>query len=179
MKKLLILSLLTTLTLTAMQCCKTDPEPVDPLDLLPPATQTGENTFGCLINGEALVSPNTVHLVAIFQVPTQIEIGGGDLNELGEVHLILNDTNLITEGVYHLIENGVDRGGRGEYIVGIGTNTVCIYDTKYPITGTVEITFLDNTNYIVSGTFQFDAISSDCADTVHITNGRFDIKYIP
>jgi hypothetical protein len=31
------------------QCKKHDP---DPLDQLPPATQTGANTFGCLVNGQ-------------------------------------------------------------------------------------------------------------------------------
>ena len=30
-------------------CQKADPAPVDPL---PPATQTGANTFGCLLNGQ-------------------------------------------------------------------------------------------------------------------------------
>ena len=34
-------------------CTKTDDDaPAGPLDELPPATQTGANTFGCLINGE-------------------------------------------------------------------------------------------------------------------------------
>ncbi len=32
------------------QCKKKDP---DPVDQLPPATQTGANTFGCLVNGQA------------------------------------------------------------------------------------------------------------------------------
>ncbi|GAB2858733.1 Riean_0653 family protein [Hymenobacter ruber] len=32
------------------QCKKKDP---DPASQLPPATQTGANTFGCLVNGQA------------------------------------------------------------------------------------------------------------------------------
>jgi len=48
MKRILLL-LLTTFTLS---CCNNDDDnPQNPLDQLPPATQTGANTFGCLING--------------------------------------------------------------------------------------------------------------------------------
>ena len=32
--------------------CSGDDDSANPLDQLPPATQTGANTFGCLINGE-------------------------------------------------------------------------------------------------------------------------------
>ena len=40
------------------QCSKSntdDPAPVapNPVDALPPATQTGQRTFGCLLNGKA------------------------------------------------------------------------------------------------------------------------------
>lgn len=42
-------------------------EPKTELEKLPPITQTGENTFGCLVNGEALVAPNTTQITAIYQ----------------------------------------------------------------------------------------------------------------
>lgn len=38
--------------LTQCSECKNDPTPRDPADQLPPATQTGANTFGCLVNGQ-------------------------------------------------------------------------------------------------------------------------------
>ena len=34
------------------QCKKTEPAAARPEDQLPPATQTGANTFGCLLNGQ-------------------------------------------------------------------------------------------------------------------------------
>ena len=37
---------------TLLSCKK---QPVDQLSLLPPATQTGANTFGCLVNGRAFL----------------------------------------------------------------------------------------------------------------------------
>ena len=52
MKKLILL-LLTTFTLSC--CNKDDDKPQNPVDQLPPATQTGAGTFGCLVNGVPFV----------------------------------------------------------------------------------------------------------------------------
>lgn len=46
------------------QCKKHDP---DPVDQLPPATQTGANTFGCLLNGQ-LWTPSGNNSVPNYQV---------------------------------------------------------------------------------------------------------------
>jgi hypothetical protein len=35
---------------------------------------------------------------------------------------------------------------------------------------------IDRTNYILSGTFEFSAVTENC-DTVKITDGRFDVHY--
>ena len=40
------------LTLTQCSQCKNTPAPADPAAQLPPATQTGAGTFGCLVNGQ-------------------------------------------------------------------------------------------------------------------------------
>ena len=40
------------LALLLGQCQKKEAAPARPEDLLPPATQTGANTFGCLLNGQ-------------------------------------------------------------------------------------------------------------------------------
>jgi hypothetical protein len=52
MKNLLLL----LLALTLSCCSKDDNKPVNPLDQLPPATQTGANTAGCLVDGKAFLS---------------------------------------------------------------------------------------------------------------------------
>ena len=63
-KNLLIL-LFATFTLS---CCDKDKDnPQNPVDQLPPETQTGKNTFGCLINGEPFVVSNTSNQTAIYQ----------------------------------------------------------------------------------------------------------------
>ena len=53
-----------------------DDEPKTELEKLPPLTTTGENTFGCLVNGEALVVTNTLEITAIYQGGV-LQLGGG------------------------------------------------------------------------------------------------------
>ncbi|MGH2649337.1 MAG: hypothetical protein ACRDE8_17285, partial [Ginsengibacter sp.] len=52
-KYFLLLVSLIFISLTAGECKKH--KPGNPVDQLPPATQTGANTFGCLINGEVFL----------------------------------------------------------------------------------------------------------------------------
>ena len=51
------------------------------------------------------------------------------------------------------------------------------YGTDSTTTGQVTITHFDQLNQIVSGTFWFDAVEATKGDTVHVTNGRFDMHY--
>ena len=53
--KNLIIILITALALS--YCDKDDNKPKTELEKLPPATQTGAQTFGCLIDGKAFVPP--------------------------------------------------------------------------------------------------------------------------
>ncbi|OYQ35421.1 hypothetical protein CHU92_10925 [Flavobacterium cyanobacteriorum] len=50
-------SLLTLLLSLTLLCCNNDDinRPVAEIDKLPPATQTGANTFGALLDGEAFI----------------------------------------------------------------------------------------------------------------------------
>ena len=40
-------------------CNNDDDQPQSPIDQLPAATQTGENTFGCLLDGEPFIPGGT------------------------------------------------------------------------------------------------------------------------
>src|SRR5690606_7751402 len=46
---------------TTISCCNKDDDnpPPDPVDQLPPATQTGAGTFGCLLDGEVFLPGNS------------------------------------------------------------------------------------------------------------------------
>ena len=175
MKRILLL-LLTTFTLS---CCNNeDDKPQNPIDQLPPATQTGANTFGCLINGEPFVVSNTSNQTAIYQ-------GGGLLiggqksidNNFSQVSIFISETSIgeiISENnSYVLNSNSVPKG---EYYI---ENQNCFYFTSSNYSGSITITKLDNINFIVSGTFEFKSISDNCEGIIDITNGRFDLQYIP
>ncbi|CAD0001286.1 hypothetical protein [Flavobacterium salmonis] len=51
MKNLLLL-FTALFILTSCDKDKDDDKPTNPIDQLPPVTQTGANTFGCLLDGE-------------------------------------------------------------------------------------------------------------------------------
>jgi len=71
---------LALLLLTQCSKCKDDPTPADPAAGLPPATQTGANTFGCLINGQAYTPKGRVGLGDNFDVMYDPTFNGGDLS---------------------------------------------------------------------------------------------------
>ena len=52
--KLISVQLVLFLVIFTTSCSK-DKTCEDPIDCLPPITQTGANTAGCLVNGQALV----------------------------------------------------------------------------------------------------------------------------
>jgi hypothetical protein len=54
MKKTILYLCLLCLTIVT-SCNNDDDQPQDPISQLPPATQTGENTFGALLDGEIFI----------------------------------------------------------------------------------------------------------------------------
>ena len=175
MKRILVL-IITTFTLCC--CDKEDNKPKNPVSQLPPETQTGANTFGCLINGEPFVVSNTSQQTAIYQdggllIGSQKNIN----NNLTQVSMFISEANIgaiIAENnSYVLNSNSVPKG---EYYI---ENQNCFYFTSNNYTGSLMITKIDNINFVISGKFEFKSISDNCADIINITNGRFDLQYIP
>lgn len=158
---LLVLAL-SFLVLTGMKCKKETPE----VELqLPKETQTGTNTFGCLIDGKVFVPKGSFPysgLTASIQFDilnlransssTGEGIGFGvrDLNTTGEY--LANDNN-----------NNFGYGKQGNN-----------YDAT---DGKITITKYDKINNIISGCFNFNAKDLKTGKTVSITEGRFDLKY--
>ena len=174
--KNIILILITTFTLSC--CNKEDDNPQNPIDQLPLATQTGANTFGCLINGEPFVVTNTSLQTAIYQDGGLLIGGQKNINNnLTQVSVFISETSIgeiISENnSYVLNSNSVPKG---EYYI---ENQNCFYFTSSNYTGSLMITKIDNINFIISGKFEFKSISENCADIINITNGRFDLQYIP
>ena len=153
-------------------CNKDDDKPQNPIDQLPPATQTGANTFGCLINGEPFVVSNTSNQTAIYQGGV-LQIGGSIDNSDMDVNIILRISESISINTIYSLTNITFNQS-----LFINNGNGCYYDFANTISGSVTITNFDQTNFIISGTFNFSTETNEC-ENITITNGRFDLQYIP
>jgi len=144
-------------------CNNDDNSSKNPIDQLPPETQTGANTFGFLVNGEPINITNTSNQTAIYQGGF-IQFGGGGIYMIVSEPFIINTQNNLT--------------GKARYLVDPNPQLGCHYEFKDTYEGYVKFTKIDRLNYIISGTFEFSTVTDNC-DDIKITNGRFDLKYIP
>jgi hypothetical protein len=168
MKKLLI-----TLCLLAVNACSNnDDKPVNPVDTLPPITQTGEDTFACLINRKPFFS--SYKRRATYS-GNSISISGSRQDDMGLRSVSIQGFNLeiIEEGLYVL---ELEKSGSffGIYLVDGGL-TLDI-GTSDNLPGTLAITRFDLDEFIVSGTFEFTVVDDE-GNKYEITDGRFDLKF--
>lgn len=153
---------------------------------LPPATQTGANTFGLKINGELWVPKGFAGLPDNDMLKARL---------LGDVLIVTaqNFSSSPTETEFEIRLFGVT--GPGTYLLNTNTsypagptsygyyvkrrvNPLDEWITSAIQTGSVAITKLDTAAHIVSGTFQFNAENLiHPSQTISVTDGRFDIKY--
>ncbi len=161
------------LLLNASSCCKDENE-----ETLPPETQTGANTFGCLVNGAVWrnegLAPFPGSNLNVSVSRSQFVIGASKITNNIDQILFIKIYSPISVGKYDL--NNASAGFND-----VGDN--CYYQTdSMSSMGTLEITKFDTVNYIVSGIFNFKAIkltasTGNCDSTINVTEGRFDIKY--
>lgn len=187
-KPLLIFTWLFLITLTASKC-KKDKRPTDPVGQLPPETQIGANTFGCLIDGKIFL-PKGPSLSPILQCAYQYlntdyskgyffqlsaNAKGNKECELFSISLGTDSLQIFEGETYQLVnyEKGLS-AAQYSYFFSCGQFTN--YNTSNNVTGQLNIKKLDEINQIVSGTFWFNAINTN-GDTVHVTDGRFDMRF--
>ena len=180
MKKLLLL-LFTTFTLYSCDKDNDDDKLIAEIDKLPPATQTGAQTFGCLIDGKAFVppkfgsnSPNAFYQFVGGSYTLGINAATGGGTELKSINIGCLDMPLITLDAYNLKEF-ISGNYFGEYRVAAGFNFDGSSFSRQP--GNLIITKFDPVNFIISGTFSFKAKELNTGKIVEITEGRFDMQY--
>jgi hypothetical protein len=181
--KQLLLPALGLLLLT--QCKKDEP---DLASQLPPATQTGANTFGCLLNGQPWTPTynfgiGTPPPLRVTYDPTY---AGGSL-QIRAIRLVTG----LPDGQY-LFLDGASLNKAGTYPISIAGPAGVSYSTglrsgpcqeyyyanKAPgffMQGQLVITRLDMSAGIIAGTFSFTLAQTGC-DTIKVTQGRFDKK---
>ncbi|AFM03426.1 hypothetical protein Fleli_0977 [Bernardetia litoralis DSM 6794] len=173
MKKL-IFSVFVLLIFLCAKC--EDDTPKNPIDLLPPATQTGANTFGCLVDGEAFTPdnrPNSFdHSYVYSDGGYYLYISGSRTNPNGVISPAIGTEKLsILEGETYFL---INRQKGSAYGAWYRSSNSSYTSTEY--SGELYINKHDFANKIISGTFWYD-IKDAFGDVHQIREGRFDIRY--
>lgn len=154
--------------------CKKDGNNTDTPGL-PPATQIGANTFGCLVNG-VVFKPTTRNDLSL-------DLDLGFKNGILNIAAYSNSTLMTVDIIDSLkfLKAPFLREFYPKQIAGIVYNdgfcerrpTDSVNYTK----GFVSVSRLDYTNRVVSGFFEGILYNRTCGDTIKISNGRFDLKF--
>jgi len=168
--------------------CKKDPpaepEPTEPV--MPPATQIGANTFGCYIDGELFVANEGGSVWSIpalsgsyDEVDKDFRLQGSRYinDEAGEYDDVRIRADITAgEGIYNYRYN--EMSGSDGYVNWHGGCSY-YYLAKSDNLGKLTITYLNEDENIIAGTFYINLINPDCEeDTImKITEGRFDFRY--
>jgi len=171
-------------------CDNNDDKPNTPkteLEKLPPATQTGANTAGCLLNGVAFLPKGYFPGGALFffyQDGKNFGLAIGERTIEGSSDIIRNigiaslNQNLHDNvGVVFPLAVREDNSKYGTYSINSeAPPSPNFYSTNTIVTGELLITYHNFNNAILSGTFWFDAINSN-GEKVEVREGRFDLRY--
>ncbi len=158
--------------LTGFESCNDIIDPKTELEKLPPATQEGKSTFGCLVNGKAWVTRTTTDASSFYQ--SGVLQVSADIDETNrEQHIDLIVVNGLTQGTVYDLTNNTKSKAKFSWVLPIG---ICFYEGEDTLTGQLTIKRLDQINLIISGLFEFITITSGC-DTIKVTDGRFDLLY--
>jgi hypothetical protein len=178
-------------SLSGMQCEKD--QNIPEIDKLPPATQTGANTFGCMVDGKAFLPrrkgwfPNGPVLLAQYQYLTDNGQTGNYFaltaddqktyaNEIRGISLTARCVDLEVK-TYVLDEDHTLFKLAGGYEILDESLKFNTFTTDLINKGELTITRFDDVNQIMSGTFWFDAVN-DKGEKVEVREGRFDVHFI-
>lgn len=168
--------LLLTLILFTLGCDSDDNNDCQGIDCLPEATQTGEGTFGCLVNGEPFVdnsgSFNCFYQFVdgeyFFNISPNFES-----KKLVELDLGSNNVNFSNILSFNLSDYSNGNGGAAFFISGEGRNI----STNLVYNGVCNITNFDLQDNIISGIFEFEVFDEVTQTLYIITDGRFDSQF--
>jgi len=149
---------------------------------LPPITQTGKGTFGCLVNGEIWLPKFTVSFPPIPKVSAELMrednygkwvFGAAQGNASSFYFSIYEDS--LKEGKINIPTDELREIGLYFFSKNFEES---LFSWRTELPGELIITKLDTVNKILSGTFWFDAVNR-INDTINIRDGRFDLNIDP
>lgn len=180
MKRIIFLSAL-SIVLFGSACKKTVTE-----EDLPPATQTGANTFGAKVNGQPWIPQGfggigASNLLEARFVGNDLIINARNFaSSPNETEFEIRVIGATTTGTYTLNTNVSHPSFASSYAYYVKRNISPLNEwlTSTAYTGVVTLTRVDASARIVSGTFSFNALNIyNTPEPLSATEGRFDIKY--
>ena len=148
-------------------------------DRLTKATQTGENTFSCKVDGATYIaqiqgiSLSGAEPILVgntrsggFLIHTIDARSGASFSKVMSIQL----PYLMSTGTYPLNQSAIVAIYALNYTPGPH------YQTDVTHTGSVNITRCDTTSHIYAGHFSFTAFDHNTGKIVKVTDGRFDVK---
>ena len=144
---------------------------------LPPETQTGANTLGCMIDNELFVGDNNASWLS--PPPFRVGYDKDSDNIYIDVRGLIkgNQAGYISMTINHPAQNSAQEID----IIGYYPSTNISSCRAYLPTsvGEIFISKFDMINKIVSGRFQFTGycIDGDSTNVKQVTQGRFDLKF--
>ncbi len=158
------------------------PPPID-YNVLPPITQTGANTFGCLVNGVVWV-PRVELWVPWYDKAVNFHEKNGSgtgtiscrlLNELTDDFLTISfGRNYFQPTNYITVDHSVsDQWFNPDFRHGNET----FHHENGDTTNYLKITAIDTSRNFISGIFQCTLFNANKTANLIITEGRFDLLY--
>lgn len=190
--------LITCFMLSACKKDKDDPEPEPEQEQLPPITQEGAYTFGCLIDGEIYVPKHYSN--SIVNPPVVLQASWYQQNQENGKRFVINaehrrkDDNSPREGIVlytstDSIENKIylDVSFLADSLASSGSiytyeahknGPNAVYRSIGGKNSWIHFSRFDTINRIASGTFSIDLLNrDDDQDTVRVREGRFDVFF--
>lgn len=174
-------------TISATTCKKQNTLEME-LAKLPPATQTGQNTFGCLVNGKAWIAQNAdcfPYCDPSFKMNIGYEFGGYlaiDAFWKNSKNNFDQRIDIMVDSLNYQYKKIIDwrKEHSGVYFLDYHSNNPCrkldrFNDPTIQYSGAVYVSRYDLQSGIISGTFEFTLYKPGC-DTLKVTHGRFDKK---
>ncbi len=172
-----LLLLLLIIASTGYWACQKQPQTEE--EKLPPATQEGKKTFGCLVDGKAWIAKGSGLIDPAVDVSYNVVLGEiyiyaqkffKEFPHRQYIGLTLSDVKSPKEyELLPVINTWTD--GMRDCSAGFNDDFISISG------GRIVLSKVDTSSRIISGTFEFSAYGESCLDTVHITQGRFDLNY--
>jgi hypothetical protein len=170
----LLLVLLITFPLWGLGGCNKDDNNCQGIQCLPPATQTGAGTFGCLVNGVPYVD-NSGFFNCFYQFVDgeyRFSISAEFDKAVKGIGLGSQQIEILQGNNYQLIEVGV-----GNFSADIFIDANNNFETSSINPGNIIITKFDVVNNIISATFEFTVTNPSTGVIYEITEGRFDAQF--